>query len=186
MIKQHQALPQTQQWDALCIPSSSQGKEMLIPDQCGSLPLPSPTWERLSMEEAFPFSPLPLNAGNAVSTEPITAERMAGSVDGLAEEWGWVAKRGTSSWQGGLLQQCCCRAASSSIHAGPCHKQKELLEKLPLGTRKYSSKRDKSSASHTETTSPQIKPPLPRTKVPSRELLKALFLSPVLLVIFNY
>lgn len=47
------------------IPSCSQRKQMLVPAQCGSLPLPSPTWERLSTEGAFPFSPLPLNPGNA-------------------------------------------------------------------------------------------------------------------------
>lgn len=81
------------------------------------------------MEEASPFSPLPLNPGNAASTEPITAERMARPVDGLAEEErGWVAKRGTFSWQGGLLQQCCCRGASPSIHTGPCHKQRAAGE----------------------------------------------------------
>lgn len=80
------------------------------------------------MEEASPFSPLPLNPGNAASTEPITAERMARPVDGLAEERGWVAKRGTFSWQGGLLQQCCCREASPSIHTGPCHKQRAAGE----------------------------------------------------------
>lgn len=153
----------------------------------GACPRHPPPGNGSGMEEAFPFSPVPLNPGNAASTEPITAARMAGSVAGLAEEQGWVAKRGTFSWQGGLVQQCCCRGASSSTHTGPCHKQKSCWRnKLPLGMRKYSSKGDKSSASHTETTSPQIKPPLPRTKVPSRELLKALFLSPALLVIFNY
>lgn len=82
------------------------------------------------MEEAFPFSPLPLNPGNAASTEPITAERMAGSVAGLSKELGWVAKRGTFSWQGGSFQQRWYGEATSSIRAEPCTQEKPL-EKQP-------------------------------------------------------
>lgn len=141
MTKQDQALPQTQQRDALCIPSCRQGKQMLILASVGACPChPPPGKGSLGMEEAFPFSPLPLNPGNAASTEPITAERMV--CGWISEEQGWVAKRGTFSWQGCLMQQCCCRGASPSIHTGPCHRQKELLEKqTALGNEKIQQQR---------------------------------------------
>lgn len=73
-----------------------------------------------------------------------------------------------------------CRAPHAGRKSRPRNKQ-------PIGERENTAAKEiKSSASHIETTFPQIKPPLPRTKVPPTKLLKALFLSPVLLVIFNY
>lgn len=136
---------------------------------------------------SFSFERSPIECRECGSTEPITAERMARSGDGLARSGAGLLREaplhGREAWYN--------NAAAQEPHPAPTQgaatsRKSCWRNKLPLGTRKHSSKGDKSSASHTETTSPQIKPPLPGTKVPSRELWKALFLSPVLLVIFNY
>lgn len=147
MVKQDRALPQTRQQDALCRNHPQPRSQK----KCRPWPVCEPALviphlqKDFGMEEAFPFSPLPPDAGNAASPEPIAAERMARSVDGLTKERGWVAKRGTFSWQGGSLQQCWYREATSNIRAEPRTRAERAARETnsPSGTRKYSSKGDK-------------------------------------------
>lgn len=118
------------------------------------------------MAEAFLFSPfLPLNTGNVVNAEPMAAEKLAWSGAGLTQSWAGGTKPGTFSWQGGFNNAGTeTPRPRRALHT---HRKSRRRNKQPIGKKKNTAgKGDKSSASHTQTTSPQIKPPLPRTKVP--------------------
>lgn len=83
-----------------------------------------------------------MNPGNAGSTEPITAAPRARPGQGLARSRAGLLREGNLFMAGRPDPTMLLHRSLTHIHTGPCHKQKELLEKqTALGNEKIQQQR---------------------------------------------